>query len=112
MTVVVTVINQPSLYQPPVGNCLLATTQIQAFPIILWITALVVIVTIYSIYFCYKIYKSNKFFNIVHTTTEKRQGNHCRKSYKKELNSTVSVLIVGGIDGLFNLLINATNLAR
>ena len=106
---VVTAINQPSLYQLPVGNCLLATTQIQAFPITLWITALVVIVTIYSIYFCYKIYKSNKFFNIVHTTTEKRQGNHCRKLLEK-LQKRVKFYcicfdkIVGGIDGLFNLL--------
>lgn len=101
-----TVINQPLLYQPAIGDCLLVTAQIQAFPIVLCITIVVVIIT--SIYFRYKIYKSNKFFNSVHTTAEQRQkaisAGKLLEKLHKELSSTVSILIVGGIDGLLNLL--------
>ena len=99
--------NQTSLYQPDIGYCLRIITQIPTFPIILWITVVVIIIT--SIYFRYKIYKSNKFFNSVHTTAEQRQkaitAGKLLEKLHKELSSTVSVLIVGGIDGLLNLLV-------
>ena len=59
---------------------------------------LVIILT--SIYFCYKIYKSITV-SIQPHYRDKRQS----LQENLELNSTVSVLIVGGIDGLLNLLV-------
>lgn len=102
-----TAVNATLSYQPSLGDCLIVTNQIRAYLIIQMITVLVIIVT--SIYFRYKIYKSNKFFNGLHATAAERQkaitAGKLLEKLQKELKSTVSVLIVGGVDGLLNLLV-------
>ena len=108
---VVIVTTTALMYVPPLGDC----TSTQSSHLLLQIatagpqliTVLVVIIT--SIYFRYKIYKSNKFFKRTYTNTvEKRKaisaGILLDKLWK-EVKPTVTVLIVGGVDGLFNLLV-------
>ena len=103
----ITKVNQTLLYQPSLGECLIIDVQIPGFPIIQLMTVLVIIMT--SVYFWYKIYKSNKFFDNLHTTAAQRKKaitiGKLLEKLQKQLKPTISVLIVGGIDGLLNLFV-------
>lgn len=108
---VVIVTGNTLVYVPPLGDCISTSSNHLLLRIATagpqLITVLVIIVT--SIYFRYKIYKSNKFFKRAYTNTVER-----RKAISagilldrlwKELKPMATVLIVGGVDGLFNLLV-------
>ena len=68
---IVTAINQPLLYQPAIGDCLRVTNQIQAFPIIQWITVLVLLPL-------QDLQIKQPYDHITQT-----KGNHCRKLLEK-----------------------------
>ena len=108
---VVIVISTTTTYLPPLGNCIATGNSLllQTFTVVPQLaTVLGVIIT--SIYFRYKIFKSNKFFkeNTYTNTVERRKAISAGlllDTLWKELKPTLSVLIMGGVDGLFNFLV-------
>ena len=108
---VVIVISTTTTYLPPLGYCIATGNTLllrisTAVPQLA--TVLGVIIT--SIYFRYKIFKSNKFFkeNTYTNTVERRKAISAGlllDTLWKELKPTLSVLIMGGVDGFFNSLV-------
>ena len=112
VTVSITIIIVTShtlLYLPPLGDCVVIDNHTLLRIIIVGpqlTTALAIIIT--SIYLRYKIYKSKKFFERTHTNAVERRkelsAGILLDMLRKELKPTISILMMGGVDGLLNLL--------
>ena len=107
---VIIVTNNTLLYLPPLGDCIV-TDNHTLFRIIIvgpqLATVLAIIIT--SIYLRYRIYKTNKLFQRTPTNTAERRkalsAGILLDKLRKELKPTISILMMGGLDGLLNLLI-------
>ena len=102
-------VNQPINIIPSLGTCRLV--KITLVPLLIWIIPILtsmLLITGTSIYLRYKIIKSNRFFHGIHrTAADREKSNRAGRLVEKlqeQVKPTISVFIVGGFDGLFNLL--------
>ena len=110
------VVNQPNKSLPALGTCRLTSTTI--LPIVafipLWTSILLITVT--SIYLRYKIIKSNRFFHSIQRTAADREksdkAGQLVELLLEQVKPTISVFIVGGFDGFFDLLFISFVLSR
>ena len=88
----------------------------QLLPIVMPMVLSIIIIAATSIYLRYRIIKSNRFFHsIKRSASQHRKAIMAGKLVEKLLEQTkptVSVFIVGGIDGVFNLLFVIISLAE
>ena len=101
--------NSTLLYLSPLGDCVVTSNH----TVLLIITAgpqlaTVLVMVITSIYLRYKIYKTKKVFQRTHTNAAERKKaistGILLDKLRKELKPTISILMMGGVDGLLNLL--------
>ena len=101
--------NLTLLYLPPIGDCINVDNSILLRLVLVGpqlVTVLAIIIT--SIYFRYRVVKSKKFFERTHRNAVERRkaisAGTLLDKLRKELRPTISVLIMGGVDAMFNLL--------
>ena len=99
-------------YYPPLGDCAV-TGGVAGNPIFFLIPISEIVVTVMiiatSVYLRHKIIKSNKLFNMPRrNAADERKATRAGQlleALEEQLKPTMSVLIVGGIDGLFDSII-------
>ena len=96
-------VNQTTKSIPALGNCTIVNPTILPLVVIMPLFISIVLVTAACIYLRYKIIKVNRFFHGIDRKKSNRAG-RLVEILQEQLKPTISVLIVGGIDALFNLL--------